>query len=198
MVTLEGKEQKEDDEEKPWCLGEFSKSAQEETSEKKEIEAIEADLDEKADQVAQLEEEIKSMVEEIAELDKMVAEASEQRKEDHADFVSETQMSGVAVELVEKAKNRMNKFYNPTVYVEPEKDEEFFAQIRPHRKADPGAPPATFGSYEKSEGKSSGVIALMESIIKELKNDSQQKRVELTKGIKSREAAKADLGVKRQ
>jgi len=129
-------------------------------------------------------------------------------------------MSGVAVELVEKAKNRMNKFYNPTVYVEPEeKDEEFFAQIRLHRRADPGAPPATFGAYEKSEGKSSGVIALMEGIIKDLKNDiqeaqfaektaqkdyeelmndSQKKRVELTSGIKSREAAKADLGIKKQ
>merc|ERR1719281_1335039 len=219
MVTLEGKEQKEDDDEKPWCEGEFSKSAHEEATEKKEIETIEADLDEKADQVAQLKEQIKSMVEEIAELDKMVAEASEQRKEDHADFVSETQMSGVAVELVEKAKNRMNKFYNPTVYVEPEKEEDFFAQIRVHQNADPGAPPATFGAYEKSEGKSSGVIALMESIIKDLKNDiqeaqfaektaqkdyeelmndSQAKRVELTKGIKSREATKADLGVKRQ
>merc|ERR1719408_473053 len=138
MVTLEGKEQKEDDEEKPWCEGEFTKASHEETVEKKEIESIEADLDEKADQVAQLEEEIKSMVEEIAELDKMVAEASEQRKEDHADFVSETQMSGVAVELVEKAKNRMNKFYNPTVYVEPGKEEEeFFAQIRIRRRADP-------------------------------------------------------------
>merc|ERR1719265_1132035 len=136
MVTLEGKEQKEDDDEKTWCEGEFSKSANEEASEKKEIEAIEADLGEKSDQIATLEEEIKSMVEEIAELDKMVAEASEQRKEDHADFVSETQMSGVALELVEKAKNRMNKFYNPTVYVEPEeKDEEFFAQIRLHRRA---------------------------------------------------------------
>merc|ERR1719324_533870 len=114
----------------------------------------------------------------------------------------------------------MNKFYNPTVYVEPEeKDEEFFAQIRLHRRADPGAPPATFGAYEKSEGKSSGVIALMEGIINDLKNDiqeaqfaektaqkdyeelmndSQKKRVELTAGTKSREATKADLGVKRQ
>ena len=80
IVTLEGKGQKLDDEEKPWCVGEFSKSAQEESPETQDIEAFEADLDEKADQVAQLEEDIKSMMGEFAKLDTIVAEASEQRK----------------------------------------------------------------------------------------------------------------------
>merc|ERR1719428_2420974 len=224
MVTLEGKEQKMDDEEKPWCNGEFDKTAQEEATEKHEIEALTADLEEKADQIAQIEEDVKSMSDEIADLDKAVAEASEQRKEDHEDFLEEVQMSGVAVGLVEKAKNRLNKFYNPTVYKEPESEDSFFAQIAVktlrsgiHLKQ-PEAP-ETFGAYEKSEGKSSGVIALMDSIIHELKDDiqeshnvektaqrdyeelmknSQEKRLQLSKSIKSQESSKADLSSKRQ
>ena len=39
------------------------------------------------------------------------------------------------------------------------------------RRVDPGVSPATFGANQKSEGRSSVVTALMESVIKELKND---------------------------
>ena len=39
---------------------------------------------------------------------------------------------------------------------------------------DPRVSPATFGANQKSEGRSSVVTALMESVIKELKNDIQE------------------------
>merc|ERR550514_100714 len=45
-----------------------------------------------------------------------VAEATEQRKEEHADYAGTAQLSSTAIELVKKAKNRLNKFYNPVLY----------------------------------------------------------------------------------
>merc|ERR1719463_545730 len=44
MVVLEGKEQADDDKQMPWCNGEFDKTDREEKSEKKEIEALDAEV----------------------------------------------------------------------------------------------------------------------------------------------------------
>ena len=50
--------------------------------------------------------EIKTLGEEIKALDKAVAEGTEQRKEEHADFLTFQTESNAAVQLIEKAKNR--------------------------------------------------------------------------------------------
>merc|ERR1719298_341277 len=65
----------------------------------------------------------------------------------------------------------MNKFYNPTLYKEPEKaaEEEFFAQVA-IRSLQPGPAPETFGEYKKSEG-SSSIIAMMDSMIRDVETD---------------------------
>merc|ERR1719454_650025 len=72
MVVIEGKDQAADDKKQPWCNGEFDKSDREENDEKVEIQHFEA---------------------EIAGLDKAVVEATEQRKEDHEQYVEEHQLS---------------------------------------------------------------------------------------------------------
>merc|ERR1719379_1026024 len=77
-------------------------------------------------------------------------------------------------------------------------------------------PPDTWGAYEKKEGKSNGVMALMDMLLKELKDesteatheeetaqkdyerlmsDSQSSRADKADSITSKEAAKADLDV---
>merc|ERR1719253_2559504 len=56
-------------------------------------------------------------------MDKAVAEATEQRKEEHADFIVFQQQSNAALQLIEKAKNRLMKFYRPTMYKEAPKQE---------------------------------------------------------------------------
>merc|ERR1719399_1646121 len=124
MVVLEGKEQADDDKQMPWCNGEFEKTDRETKGEKKEIEALDAEVTKDTDLIAATNDEIANLKTEIMELDKAVAEATEQRKEEHEDYVEMMQMSGVAVELVGKAKNRLNKFYNPVLYkAEPVKKE---------------------------------------------------------------------------
>merc|ERR1719380_76476 len=70
-----------------------------------------------------LSEEVASLQAEIKSLDKAVAEATEQRKEEHADFLQFQTENNAALQLIDKAKNRLFKFYRPTVYKEQAKQE---------------------------------------------------------------------------
>merc|ERR1719482_386860 len=123
MVVIEEDEQKGDDTQQPWCNGEFEKEDRDEKSENKEIKSLEASMEEESDAIAALGDEIAALTESIAELDKTVAKATEQRKEEHAEYTETIQLTQTAIELIAKAKNRLQKFYNPTLYkAEPKKE----------------------------------------------------------------------------
>merc|ERR1719379_997902 len=188
MVTLLGKQQKEDEKQKTYCEDELEKAADEEAATKTKMTQVDAAISEQQDTISTLMEEINALTAGIAELDKAVADATEQRKEEHADYVEMMQMSEAAMGLVEKAKNRMQKFYNPTLYKAPPKKEMSmeekimqagsFVQIRRSDVAPP-PPPETFeGGYQKKGEKSAGVIGLMDMIIKDLGNDMKDAEYE--------------------
>merc|ERR1719321_248109 len=101
-------------------------------------------------------------------------------------------MNEAAMGLVEKSKNRMQKFYNPTLYKAPPKKEMSmeekimqagsFVQIRrsdSESDVAPPPPPETFesGPPKKNE-KSAGVIGMMDMIIKDLGNDMKDAEYE--------------------
>merc|ERR1719325_375116 len=94
---------------------------------KKELEHAVADLEtaiENAKEaITKLADEIAALTAGITELDKTVAEATEQRKEENADFKSLMASDTAAKELMKFAKNRLNKFYNPKLYKAPPKAE---------------------------------------------------------------------------
>merc|ERR1719155_174657 len=56
-------------------------------------------------------------------LGKAVAEATEQRKTEHSEFLTFQTENNAAVQLIEKAKNALNKFYRPNLYKEAPKKE---------------------------------------------------------------------------
>merc|ERR1719456_735428 len=171
MVEIEGKEQDADNKKMPWCNGEFDKNDREEKGEKTEIGKLEAEIEEESDVIEALNTEVANAKVEIAELDKAVVEATEQRKEEHEDYIEEIQLSSTAVELVKKAKNRLQKFYNPTLYKAPPVKAEMsmeekiieagsaFGQLHQRSDVAPPPPPETFGAYAKASEKSSGVLA---------------------------------------
>merc|ERR1719265_684768 len=189
MAALLGKEQGEDEKQKTWCEDEFEKSADEQAAAKTKLSQIEAEIGELTDGIAELSEEINTLTSEIAELDKSVADATENRKADHAAYVESLQLNEVAVGLLAKAKNRMQKFYNPTLYKAAPKTEMTmeekiitagtFAQVNIHKAAvAPPPAPETFGAYEKKSEKSGGVMALMDDITKELEADMKDSEYE--------------------
>merc|ERR1711990_556098 len=75
------------------------------------------------ERVATLTEEIEALEDGIKALDKQVAEATEERKEEHEENVATLTNDNAAKELIGIAKNRLNKFYNPKLYKAPPKRE---------------------------------------------------------------------------
>jgi len=183
MVVLLGKDQSDDDKSKTFCEDELEKTTDEQTAATEKKAQVEAEISEATDAVAALADEIATLEQDIKDLDKLVAQATETRKEEHEDFTEATQLNEAAVGLVEKAKNRLQKFYNPTLYKAPPKtemnmeekiiDAGTFVQIKAHDEEDSDVtPPDTaFSSlYQKSE-KSAGVIGLMDMMVKEIETD---------------------------
>merc|ERR1719379_1251284 len=188
MVVLLGKQQKDDETQKAYCEGEFEKAADEETAAKTKLGQTDAKLSELTDTIGTLMEEISALEASIAALDKSVADATEQRKEEHAAYVEQMQMNEAAMGLVEKAKNRMQKFYNPTLYKAPPKTENTmeekiiiagtFSQVHMRsRVVLPPAPEVPSGLLQKST-KSAGVISMMDTIISDLGSDMKEMEYE--------------------
>merc|ERR1719359_2185741 len=156
MVGVLEEEQVKDDKTDVWCLDELEKAEVEVKATKAEVGDLEATIEEQSDAVATVTSDIEALKEGLVQLDKSVAEATEQRKKEHQEQTDTAAGNQAAVELLGMAKNRMNKFYNPTQYKEPPKEEEeFFAQVSAH----------SFHQYRKSEG-GAGVVAMMDDMIK--------------------------------
>merc|ERR1719310_2209508 len=106
-------EQGIDNDKKKYCLAEFDKAE----DKKKELELDISDLDkaiaDAEESISSLKSEVAALQDGIKALDKSVAEATETRKEEHDDFVAEMAANTNAKDLLNFAKNRLNKFYNP-------------------------------------------------------------------------------------
>merc|ERR1719506_2987630 len=123
MVTLLGKEQQDDNDKKEYC----EKMIDQTEDNLKELELSVSDLGKAIadykESIATLAEEIEALEDGIKALDKAVAEATDQRKEDHEDFVENMAANNAAKDIIGIAKNRLNKFYNPKLYKAPPKRE---------------------------------------------------------------------------
>merc|ERR1719321_637853 len=230
MMKVLAEEQKTDDETKTFCSKEISAKDAEPADTEESIASSTAAIEEMTEQSATLASEIASLGKEIKDLDKAVAEATENRKTEHSEFLTFQTENNAALQLIEKAKNRLNKFYRPTLYKEAPKreltDEEkilaasgrsdMIATVAPEMltQVAPPPPPATWDAYQKKDGKSNGVMALMDMLMKELQDgiteseheeetaqkdyerlmsDSQASRAKMVESITAKEAAKAEL-----
>merc|ERR1719379_2695356 len=251
MVKVLGEEQKDDDTQKAYCDKEFETTSKEKADIEEAIETSTAAIEEMTEESATLADEIASLQKEVKALDKAVAEATEQRKDEHGEFITFQTENGAALQLIEKAKNKLFKFYRPNLYKEaPVKElteeekilaasgrsdmiataapemiagtsiaavQTDYAQLHQRTAAAPPPPPATWDAYQKKDGKSNGVISLMDMLIKELQDgiteaeheektaqsdyerlmsESQASRATMVESITSKEVAKADLDTK--
>merc|ERR1719238_2412082 len=116
MVKVVGKEQVADDEKKAYCEVELDKTEDEIKVLEHKIEDLEKAIEEAKAAVETLAAEIEALEDGIKALDKAVAEATDQRKEDHEAFVELMAADNAAKDIIGIAKNRLNKFYNPKLY----------------------------------------------------------------------------------
>jgi hypothetical protein len=222
MIGVLTAEQADDTKHKTWCGGELASSADESAANAGKIASLESTIAETTDEVASLGEDIAALTAAIAGLDKDVATSTEQRKEEHAAYLETVSLTEAAIQLIGKAKNRLQKFYNPALYKEAPKKELSaedaivsklsFVQTSTVKIAE--APEMPSGPYPALAQKSAGVLALMDMLAGELKtslgeaehdektaqgdylelmSESQESRAADTKTITDKSAAKADL-----
>merc|ERR1712157_31437 len=158
--------------------------------------------------VATMAQEMASLEAGIKALDKSVAEATAQRQAENAEFKALMAADTAAKEVLNFAKNRLNKFYNPKLYKPPPKAElssgdrlysnmggelttvapggiagtgvAVFAQVsmHTHRKDAPAPPPATWGAYATKSQENTGVIAMIALLITDLEKEMTEAKTQ--------------------
>jgi len=224
MVVLLGKEQADDEKKKAFCEAEFDQAEDEKKALERAIADLEKAIEENKAAVATLTTEIADLEQGIKDLDKQVAEATEQRKAEHEDYVENLASNNAAKDLLEIAKNRMNKFYNPKLYKPAAKreltEEERITvnlggtappTVAPGGIAGTGVtaltqaassdapppPPETFGAYAKKAQESNGVIAMIDLLKKDLTTEIQEMEFEEKDAQADYEKLVTDSAVKR-
>jgi len=194
MVVLLGKEQEADNTKKATCEAEFDAADDKKKALERSISDLEKILEEDKEAVNTLTEEIKVLEEGIVKLDREVAAATEQRKAEHEEFTATLAGNQAAMGLIEMAKNRMNKFYNPKLYKAPPKrelSEEERITLNMGGTLAPTNPPAALvqesvtsrriafldnakSMQTQKKQESSGVIAMMDSLKGDLAKEIQE------------------------
>merc|ERR1719162_2967047 len=123
MVVLMKQEQLDDNHKKEYCEGQFDVTEDKKKGLVHDLSDLAAAIDEMTNSIATLVDEIAALEAGIKALDKSVAEATEQRKEEHDDYESLMASDTAAQDILGFAKNRLNKFYNPKLYKAPPKRE---------------------------------------------------------------------------
>jgi predicted nucleic acid-binding Zn-ribbon protein len=217
VVTLKA-EQQDDNDKKEYCEMQFDLADDKKKSLERTVSNLEKAIDKANEGIKALAAEIKALEEGIKALDKSVAEATEQRKEENADYTELMASDGAAKEILGFAKNRLNKFYNPKLYKAPPKrklsEEEqitvnmggtlaptaapgaVFAAVSAH-KAAPPPPPETAAAFSKKSEESNGVIAMIDLMIKDLTKEMTEAKAEEENAQEDYEQAMKDAAEKR-
>jgi septal ring factor EnvC (AmiA/AmiB activator) len=199
LVALLKKEQEDDDAKKEYCLDEMDKAEDTVKELNLDVSDLEKAIADGEESIATLASEIKALTAGLKALDKDVAEQTEQRKAEHEDFVESLAANTAALDVLEFAKNRLNKFYNPALYKPPPKrelSEEERITVNMGGTLAPTAPPAGIAgtgiglaqageapppppeanlAYQKKGEESNGVIAMIDL----LKGDLAKENLEL-------------------
>merc|ERR1719238_2232588 len=221
LVALLAKEQLDDDDKKAWCLAELDTADDKKKALENSISDLEKAIADEEESIATLKSEIEALEDGIKALDKQVAEATEQRKAEHADFEAALAANTAAVDLLNFAKNRLNKFYNPKLYKAPPK-RELSAEDRIVTSmggtlaptAAPGGiagtgiglaqvsdapppPPEADLTYKKKGEESTGVIAMIDLLIGDLEKEITEAKVDEKDAQEDYEAFIKDSAEKR-
>merc|ERR1719498_462361 len=196
-------EQRADDHKKEYCETEFDLADDKKKGLENAISDSETAIEELKGGIAEATTEIAALNAGIAALDKAVSEATEQRKEENADFKELVANNAAAKEVLMFAKNRLNKFYNPNLHKAAPKRQlseeeritvnmggtlapttvggiagsgiESFVQTAAHKNsAAPPPPPETFGAYSRKSGENTGVIAMIDVLAADLDKETTE------------------------
>merc|ERR1719146_44222 len=186
-------EQGVDDDKRAYCNAEFDKAEDKKKGLDLDISDLEKAIEDGKESIAALASEIAALGKGIKALDKDVAEATSTRKAEHDDYVENLAANTAAKDILAFAKNRLNKFYNPKMYVAPPKREVALAQS----KAAPPPPPEANLAYKKSGEGSNGVLAMVDRLVADIDKENQAAEVDEKDAQADYETFMADSAEKR-
>merc|ERR1719183_45959 len=186
-------EQGVDNDKRKYCLAEFDKAEDKKKGLDLDISDLGKAIADAEESISTLKSEIAALNDGIKALDKSVAEATDTRKAEHDDYVETLAANTAAKDVLAFAKNRLNKFYNPKMYVAPPKRELAEVQVG----ATPPPPPEANLAYKKSGEESGGVIAMIDLLVADIDKENQIMEVEEKDGQKDYEGFMADASEKR-
>jgi len=215
MVATLKQEQVDDDNKKDYCLTATDQADDKRKGLEHRLSDLGLTISNANGAIATLKEEIQALEAGVKALDKSVAEASEGRKSEHAEFTELMASNSAAKEVLGFAKNRLAKFYTPKLF-KADTGITVFAQVAAHvhRRDSPGPPPATYGAFTKKVGEHGGVVAMIQLLVTDLDKemseaeaqerdsqtdyeklmlDSAGKRTEDSKALSGKKMAKADM-----
>jgi len=194
MVSVLKTEQVDDNDRKEYCNTEIDSAEDKLKGHMQTIKDTETAIADAKEAITTLENEITMLVGSNALLDQSVTQATTQRKKENAAFKQLRSGNVAAKQLIEMAKKRLNKFYNPSIA---------FLQARAESSA----------QVQKKSEEAGGVIAMMDTLAADLEKettiatanekdaqadyetymaDSKTSRAENAKLIQDKGAAKAD------
>merc|ERR1719215_1705341 len=194
------KQQKDDDSKKDYCETELDKAEDKKKGLAQEASDLETAIDDETEAIGTLKTEIEALDDGIRALDKEVAEATENRQSEHEEFKATYASNTAAVDLLKFAKNRLNKFYNPSQYQAPPKrelteDEQITLNmggtLAPTEapggiagtgiglmQAAPPPPPEADLAYKTKGEESSGVIVMIDTLVNDVETEMQEAKLE--------------------
>jgi len=197
MVSVLGKEQIDDEAKREYCNGQIDEVEDKKKSLEQTLSDLVTSIEDAKEGIATTTSELKALAKGIKALDKSVAEATEQRKEEHEDHTGLMAGDNSAKQLLAYAKNRLNKFYNPKLYKAAPKRELSFVQVSAHNADAPGPAPEAPKAFEKKTEESGGVVAMIDLLIKDLDKEMQESTVEEKNSQKEYEQMMSDSASKR-
>jgi len=179
MVEVLHNDDVNDEHKKDFCANETEAYYQLEQEKLHDVKMLTATIDKNTAELKMVEEDIAMLEEQIYTLDKEVSMATAIRKKEHTEFVNTFATMDTARRLIDKAANRLQKFYNPKQAEMKSKGAfETLLQKDAHAAKGKGkvAPPemvATPGEYEKSPG-GNRIIGMMNEIKAEMTADMRE------------------------
>jgi len=189
MIVLLKKEAEDDLASRDQCNADFNSNAAEKKETEHAIAGLSAAIEEFTEVIAAQASIVKKSAEDVVAAKESMAEATKQREEDNASFVEAVDLNKQAVELIQKAKTKLNVFYNPQL-VPKEKEAELSAEeeleagarsvfIQKHAflQTDseklPEGQPEVFSGERKNKGqKGASVMALMDMLAGDINKDT--------------------------
>merc|ERR1719442_83375 len=224
-------EQLDDEHKKEYCELQFDESDDKKKSLEFTMEKTETAIEKTTAGIEQATDDIATLIATIKALDESVATATAQRKAENEEYKALIASDSAAKELLDIAKNRLNQFYNPSLYKPPAKTElsaesrivvsmgnpneivtttqpggiantgvTVFAQVSAHRQAGgvaPPPPPVTWDAYAKKGEESTGVIAMIDLLIKDLDTEMTEAETDEKESHKDYESMMAESAKKR-